>query len=58
MGVLTKPITQPNTLTNQELTYLLTLIAKSTFDGRDVYLLNSIVTKISGTIKENEARDQ
>jgi hypothetical protein len=57
MAILTKHIAKQTTekdLTGQELTFLLNLISKSTFEGRDVLLLNSIVTKITEEIKAHE----
>lgn len=57
MPILTKHIAKQNEssdLSAQELTFLLNLISKSTFEGRDVLLLNSIVTKITAEIKAHE----
>lgn len=57
MAILTKHIAKQNEntdLSGQELTFLLNLISKSTFEGRDVLLLNSIVTKITAEIKAHE----
>jgi hypothetical protein len=55
MGLLTKHTVKEETnLTTQELTFLLNLISKSNFEGRDVLLLNSIVTKITQELKLHE----
>ena len=57
MAILTKHVAKQTTekdLTGQELTFLLNLISKSTFEGRDVLLLNSIVTKITEELKAHE----
>ena len=55
MGLLTKHTVKEETnLTAQELTFLLNLISKSNFEGRDVLLLNSIVTKITQELKLHE----
>lgn len=57
MAILTKHVAKQNEssdLSAQELTFLLNLISKSTFEGRDVLLLNSIVTKITAEIKAYE----
>lgn len=57
MAILTKHVAKQNEssdLSAQELTFLLNLISKSTFEGRDVLLLNSIVTKITAEIKVHE----
>ncbi len=42
----------------QELNYLLSLISKSNFEGRDVFVVADIVNKINSKIKSNEARNQ
>tara|TARA_R100001463_G_scaffold81912_1_gene136450 strand:+ start:178 stop:357 length:180 start_codon:yes stop_codon:yes gene_type:complete len=42
----------------QELNYLLSLISKSNFEGRDVFVVADIVNKINLKIKSNEARNQ
>jgi len=42
----------------QELNYLLSLISKSNFDGRDVFVVADIVNKINSKIKSNEARNK
>ena len=57
MAILTKHVAKQNEssdLSAQELTFLLNLISKSTFEGRDVLLLNSIVTKITAEITAHE----
>ena len=42
----------------QELNYLLSLISKSNFEGRDVFIVADIVNKINSKIKSNEARNK
>ena len=42
----------------QELNYLLSLISKSNFEGRDVFVVADIVNKINSKIKSNEARNK
>ena len=42
----------------QVLNYLLSLISKSNFEGRDVFVVADIVNKINSKIKSNEARNQ
>ena len=42
----------------QELNYLLSLISKSNFEGRDVFVVADIVNKINSKIKSNDARNQ
>lgn len=44
-------------LTPQEVSFLLNLVARSTFEGKNVFLVNSIVTKLSSSI-ESEGTEQ
>lgn len=43
---------------DQELNYLLSLISKTTFEGRNVFLVAEIVNKINNKIEFNEARNR
>jgi hypothetical protein len=47
-----------NDFNDQELNYLLSMISKTTFEGRNVFLVAEIVNKINSKIESNEARDR
>lgn len=51
MGLLSKQGVNTDTLTQQELNYLLNVLADSRFDGRDVLLLSAIVQKLTNQLE-------
>ena len=51
MGILSKKGVNTDTLTQQELNYLLNVLADSRFDGRDVLLLSAIVQKLTNQLE-------
>ncbi len=56
-AILKKQGVETNEFNIQELNYLLSLISKSNFEGRDVFVVADIVNKINSKIKLNEARN-
>tara|TARA_R100001198_G_C5126555_1_gene146758 strand:+ start:484 stop:663 length:180 start_codon:yes stop_codon:yes gene_type:complete len=44
--------------TQQELNYLLALVSRSNFEGRDVFILADVVNKLKAKIKSNETGDK
>ena len=56
-AILKKQGVETNEFNIQELNYLLSLISKSNFEGRDVFVVADIVNKINSKIKSNEARN-
>lgn len=50
MALLSKLGVSTDTLTQQELNYLLNVLAESRFDGRDVLLLSAIVEKLTNQL--------
>ena len=57
-AILKKQGVETDKFNIQELNYLLSLISKSNFEGRDVFVVADIVNKINSKIKSNEARNQ
>jgi len=57
-AILKKQGVISNDFNNQELNYLLSLISKTTFEGRNVFLVAEIVNKINNKIESNEARNR
>jgi len=57
-AILKKQGVETNEFNIQELNYLLSLISKSNFEGRDVFVVADIVNKINSKIKSNETRNQ
>tara|TARA_R100001510_G_scaffold55065_1_gene58476 strand:+ start:4949 stop:5128 length:180 start_codon:yes stop_codon:yes gene_type:complete len=57
-AILKKQGIETNEFNIQELNYLLSLISKSNFEGRDVFVVADIVNKINSKIKSNEARNK
>lgn len=57
-AILKKQSVESKEFNNQELNYLLSLISKSNFEGRDVFVVADIVNKINSKIKQNEIRNQ
>lgn len=51
MALLSKQGVNTDTLTQQELNYLLNVLADSRFDGRDVLLLSAIVQKLTNQLE-------
>lgn len=51
MGLLSKQGVNTDTLTQQELNYLLNVLAETRFDGRDVLLLSTIVQKLTNQLE-------
>ena len=51
MALLSKQGVNTDTLTQQELNYLLNVLADSRFDGRDVLLLGAIVQKLTNQLE-------
>lgn len=51
MALLSKQGVNTDTLTQQELNYLLKVLAESRFDGKDVLLLSSIVEKLTNQLE-------
>lgn len=51
MGLLSKQGVNTDTLTQQELNYLLNVLAETRFDGRDVLLLSAIVQKLTNQLE-------
>jgi len=49
---------EPHAFTQQELNYLLALVSKSNFEGRDVFILADVVNKLKAKIKSNETRNK
>ena len=56
-AILKKQGVETNEFNIQELNYLLSLISKSNFEGRDVFVVADIVNKINSKIKSNETRN-
>jgi hypothetical protein len=56
-AILKKQGVETNEFNIQELNYLLSLISKSNFEGRDVFVVADIVSKINSKIKLNETRN-
>jgi hypothetical protein len=56
-AILKKQGVETNEFNIQELNYLLSLISKSNFEGRDVFVVADIVNKINSKIKLNETRN-
>jgi len=50
MGILGKNGVNTDTLTQQELNYLLSAISEMKFNGKDVLLLGTIVEKLSNQL--------
>ena len=53
--ILRKQGVEEDAFTQQELNYLLTLVSRSNFEGRDVFILADVVNKLKSKIKSNEA---
>lgn len=51
MGLLSKKGVSTDTLTQQELNYLLGILAEVKFDGRDVFLVGDIVQKLQNQLE-------
>lgn len=51
MGLLSRKGVNTGTLTQQELNYLLNVLAESRFEGRDVLLLSAIVEKLTNQLE-------
>tara|TARA_R100000951_G_scaffold85466_3_gene73157 strand:- start:2682 stop:2846 length:165 start_codon:yes stop_codon:yes gene_type:complete len=51
MALLKEKRINTDTLTKQELNYLLTALADTTFSGRDVLLLSAIVEKLQNQLE-------
>lgn len=56
-AILKKQGVETDEFNIQELNYLLSLISKSNFEGRDVFVVADIVSKINSKIKLNETRN-
>lgn len=61
MGIIAKGGTSGGVdLNDQELTYILTLISTSKFDGKDVFVVANIADKLNKKLEfnQNEARNK
>jgi flagellar motor switch protein FliG len=61
MGIIAKGGTSGGVdLNDQELTYILTLISMSKFDGKDVFVVANIADKLNKKLEfnQNEARNK
>ena len=52
--ILRKQGVEADAFTKQELNYLLALVSRSNFEGRDVFVLADVVNKLKAKIKSNE----
>jgi tRNA C32,U32 (ribose-2'-O)-methylase TrmJ len=52
--ILRKQGIEADAFTQQELNYLLALVSRSNFEGRDVFVLADVVNKLKAKIKSNE----
>jgi hypothetical protein len=51
MGILKGNNIKANTLTKQELNYILSSLAENTFQGKDVLLLSAVVEKLQSQLE-------
>jgi len=51
MGMLKRNSVKTDTLTKQELNYILSSLAENTFQGKDVLLLSAVVEKLQNQLE-------